>query len=117
MSRSENPNATVVVIDMGPGHVRVRFAGGSPEPPRADLLIRRTIDAWFSARPHLVIDRVHPVIEAEGLVGADVWCHAAEATIPQPSGSPADEASPCTIEVSGHVLDKLPTVYGLFIAS
>lgn len=41
----------MVVIEMGSGHVRVRFAGESPEPPRADLLLRRTIDAWFSARP------------------------------------------------------------------
>lgn len=108
MSRSENQGTTVVVIEMGPGHVRVRFAGSSPEPSRADLLIRKTIDAWFSARPRLVIDRVQPVIEAEGMVGADVWFHATEVTDPETPHHHADEAPPWTIEVSGHVLGMLP---------
>lgn len=107
----DDQGATVVVIEMGPGHVRVRFAGASPEPPRADLLIRRTIDAWFSARPHLVIDRVQPVIEAGEPLGADVWFHAVEAPMPPSSDFPVHEAPPWTIEVSGHVLGMLPKEY------
>lgn len=48
------------------------------------------------------------MIEAEALVGTDVWFHAVEATVPQSSDFPACDPPPWTIEVSGHVLGMPP---------
>jgi hypothetical protein len=108
MPQRDNQEFTVVVIEMGPGLVRVRFAGPVPEPSRADVLLRKTIDSWLSVRPQLVIDQVQPVIEAEEVVGADLWLHAVNAPIPHAQLPPSGEPLPWTIQVSGHILTKLP---------
>jgi hypothetical protein len=102
----ENQNATVIVIEMGQGHVYVKIVEPRPEPQRTDLLLRRTIEAWFKSRPQLVIDRTESVAEAGEIVGFHVWYHAAENLAVQ--SRHADEPESMMIEVSQHVLRQLP---------
>ena len=62
MPPRDDQGATVVVIELGEGQVYVKVAEPKPEPQRVEVLLRRTIDAWFDARPWFVIDRTQPVV-------------------------------------------------------
>jgi hypothetical protein len=110
MPDHQNQSATVVVIELGPGHVYVKIVEPKPEPQRVEMLLRRTIDAWLAAHPRFVIDRVQHVVEAGELLGIQVWYshHEAEHRPLPPSPAPADSPSPLTIEVSEPVLRQLP---------
>jgi hypothetical protein len=107
----DDQGATVVVIELGPGLVYVKIAEPKPEPRRVEMLLRRTIDAWFGARPQLVIDGTQPVVEADEILGIEVWYHAGERRALPPLPAPADCPASLTIEVSEPVLKQLPKEY------
>lgn len=104
-----NLGATVVVIEMEPGHVYVKIEEPRPEPRRANRLIRKTIDSWFGDRPQLVVDRMETVNEAGEAVGAHVWYHAVNPPAPPASrGDAAEQGGSWTVELSDHLLDQWP---------
>jgi hypothetical protein len=72
MSSPEHRSATTVVIELEPGWIYVKVVEPKPEPERIELLLRRTIDAWFSAHPQYVIDKTQAVREHGILQGIHV---------------------------------------------
>ncbi|HKI16506.1 MAG TPA: hypothetical protein VKA15_01430 [Isosphaeraceae bacterium] len=111
MPPRDEQSATVVVIELGAGHIYVKIVEPKPEPQRVELLLRKTIEAWFDARPQFVIDREQPVVEAGETLGIQVWYHAGKSREASVNPAPANRPSPLTIEVSESVLQKLPKEY------
>lgn len=72
MSDKPNDTVTTVVIEMEPGRVYVKISDPKPETDR-ELLLRRTIEHWFAARPQYVVDRTQTVAGDAGLEGIHVW--------------------------------------------
>lgn len=109
-ARSHAPegNVTAVVIEMEPGRVYVKLIDPIPEPNRAELLLRRTVEHWFGDRPQFVIDRTAAFVEDGVLRGMHVWYHLddrrAERVTPA-SRRPADSLA---IEVNDQILRQLP---------
>jgi hypothetical protein len=110
MPTRDDHNATVVVIELGPGHIYVKIVEPKPEPQRVEVLLRQTVAAWFAARPEAVINRTQTVIEGGETLGIQVWYdhNVVEHRPLPPFPPPTDLPSPLTIEVSEPVLRQLP---------
>jgi hypothetical protein len=110
MTPRDDQGATVVVIELGPGHIYVKLVEPKPEPQRVEVLLRKTLIAWFDARPQFVIDRTQRVVEDGKTLGIQVWYldYVAEHLPLPPLPVPADSPGSLTIEVSESVLQKLP---------
>ena len=111
---TDNPSggATTVVIEVEPGWVFVKIADPKPEPERIELLLRRTIDYWFNARPNLVIDKTESITERGVLLGIHVWFHEADElaqkNTPQKAEASFDTMS---IEVHGQITEQFSREY------
>jgi hypothetical protein len=81
-----------------------------PEPQQVEMLLRKTISAWFAARPEAVIERTQPVVEAGQTSGIQVWYgqNVAEHLPLPPLPAPADLPGLLTFEVSESVRQQLP---------
>jgi hypothetical protein len=66
-------SVTLVEIELERGWIYVKLAEPKPEPDRGDLLLRLTIDHWFSAHPHFVMNKTQAVIEGGIVQGINVW--------------------------------------------
>ncbi len=108
MPTRDDQGATVVVIELGGGQLYVKIAEPRPKRQRAEALLRKTIDAWFEAHPHFVIDRAQPVVEAGEILGIHVWYHAEEHRKAKPLSVPVDRPASITIEVNDAVLRHMP---------
>lgn len=105
------PDVTVVVIEMEPGRIYVKFVGPLPAPDRAEPLLRRAIDSWFGLRPQYALDSTEAVTEHGAVRGIHVRYRLAERPIlPVGTATPRRPASPA-IEVHDDILKRHPKEY------
>ena len=111
MSAPDDGDATTVVIVREPGLVYVKIADPKPVRDRIELILRKTIDHWFSAHPQFVIDRSEPVVENDAMQGIHVWYHVNDNQGQPTNPHPPDQSTPMTIEVHGEVAQRFPKEY------
>lgn len=103
MPTNPSDKVTTVVMEMEPGQVFIKVAEPKPAPERTEVLLRKTIDAWFNERPNLVIDRTEAISKQGEMLGIHVWYHAAEDR-PQPTSPPKPLPDSFTIEIHNQML-------------
>jgi hypothetical protein len=108
MPSPEERIATTVVMEMEPGWIYVKIAEPEAEPNRTELLIRLTIDQWFTAHPQFVIDEAQAITDHGVMLGIHVWYHVDDRQ-PQPKNPmPPQQVISLTVEVHSQILQQLP---------
>ncbi len=108
MSSSDERGATTLLFEMKPGWIYVKIAEPKPEPDRIKLLLRLTIDHWFSTHPHFVIDKTQAVTEQGILQGINIWYHDSERQREPVSPAPPMHSFSLTLEVHDQVYQQVP---------
>jgi len=103
--------ANTVAIEMSPGWVYVKIVEPKPEPDRVELLLRLTIDQWFSTRPHYVIDKTQAVTEHGALQGVNVWYHVNDGQREPVNPEHPQRASALSVGVHGQIHQRVPKEY------
>lgn len=103
----ESP-ATTMVIELEPGRIYVKIGDPVPEPDRVELLLRLTIDQWFTTHPQCVMDKTQPVAEDGALRGVHVWYHVDDRQ-PQPVEPELPrQRTALVIQVSEEIRQQVP---------
>jgi hypothetical protein len=108
MSSPGEGTATTLVIELKPGWIYVKMAELKPDPERIELLLRLTVDHWFSTRPQFVIERTQAVIEHGILQGINIWYHDCERQCELVSPEPSQQPFSLTFEVHDQVYQQVP---------
>lgn len=108
MPSPEDRNATTVVMEMEPGWIYVKIAEPEAEPKRTELLLRLTIDHWFSAHPQLVIDKAQAITDHGVMQGIHVWYHVDDCQPRPTTPIPSQQPISLNIEVRTEVLKQIP---------
>ncbi len=103
--------AHIVVIELSPGWVYVKIVEPRPEPDRVELLLRLTIDQWFSTRPHYVVDETQAVTEHGELQGVNVWYHVNDGQREPENPEHPQRASALSVGVHGQIHQHVPKEY------
>jgi hypothetical protein len=111
MSAPADGNATTVVIVREPGLVYVKIADPKPGRDRIELLLRKTIDHWFGARPQFAIDRSEAVFNNDVMQGIHVWYHAIDDQGQATNPHGPEQPTSMTIEIHGAVAQQFPKEY------
>jgi len=108
MSSPDEGTATTLVIEMKPGWIYVKIAEPKPDPERIELLLRLTIDHWFSTRPQFVMDKTQAVTEHGILQGINIWYHDSERQREPLTPEPPLKPFSLTFEVHDQVYQQVP---------
>jgi hypothetical protein len=95
-------------MEMEPGWIYVKIAEPEAEPTRTEVLLRLTIDQWFSAHPQFVIDKAQAITNHGVMQGIHVWYHVNDRQPEPVSPERPQQVISLAVEVHVQVFRQLP---------